>query len=220
MAQESSESGRKEHDRRQAEVFDRVVDTFEEPIPEDIVARLEPIVASAGIKEGDAVLDVGTGTGVLIALILQFKPSRVVGCDLSAEMLARARAKFGEKVRFVQRDIVDLPREEGPFNVVFCNAVFGNIYNQREAVAAISSLLADGGRLVISHPLGKGFVKELSRKSTAFSIKELPDRARLKSLLEPHGLRLVAFTDEPNLYIAIAEKSQLLAGLDEEGDGR
>jgi len=220
LAQESSESGRKEHDRRQAEVFDRVVDTFEEPIPEDIVARLETIVASAGIKEGDVVLDVGTGTGVLIPLILKFKPSRVVGCDLSAEMLARARAKFGEKVSFVERDIVDLSREEGPFNVVFCNAVFGNFYDQREAVAAISSLLVAGGRLVVSHPMGKGFVKGLSRRSMAFRIKELPHRVRLESLLEPHGLRLVAFTDEPSLYITIAGKSQPLAGLCEGGDGR
>lgn len=207
MWQERSKGSRREHDRKQAEVFDRVVDIFEGPIPEDIMARLETIVASAGIKEGAAILDVGTGTGVLIPLILRFKPARVVGCDLSAEMLARARAKFGEELRFVEADIVDLPPEDGPFDVVFCNAMFGNVYDQQGAVAAISSLLANGGRLVISHPMGKGFVKELSRGSKAFSIKELPDRVALESLLEPHGLRLVAFTDEPNLYIAIAEKS-------------
>lgn len=211
MAQENGEGGRREHDRRQAEVFDRAADTFEEPIPEDIMARLQTIVCSAGIEEGDAVLDVGTGTGVLIPLILRFKPSRVVGCDLSAEMLARARARFGDRASFVQGDIVDLPPQE-PFHVVFCNAMFGNVYDQRETVAAISSLLADGGRLVISHPMGKGFVKELSRKSTAFSIRELPHRERLESLLQPHGLRMVAFTDEPNLYIVIAEKSQPPAG--------
>ena len=212
MAQESSKGGRAEHDRRQAEVFDRVSDAFEEPIPEDIMGRLETIVASAGIKEGDAVLDVGTGTGVLIPLILKFKPSRVVGCDLSAEMLGRARSKFGDKVSFVQRDIVDLRHEAGQFNIVFCNAMFGNVYDQQEAVATISSLMADGGRLVISHPMGKGFLKELSLKSTAFRIKELPNRVRLESLLEPQGLTLIDFTDDPNLYIGIAEKRRGMDG--------
>jgi hypothetical protein len=74
-------------------------------------------------------------------------------------------------------------------------------------VAAISPLLANEGRLVISHPMGKGFVKELSRGNKALHIEELRDRVTLDSLLESHGLRLVAFADERNLYIAIAEKS-------------
>lgn len=206
MGQEDSEGSRREHDRKQAAVFDRVADIFEEPIPEEIMARLETIVASAGIREGAAILDVGTGTGVLIPLILRFKPARVVACDLSPEMLARARAKFGDEVRFVELDVVDLRGEEGPFDAVFCNAMFGNVYEQEEAVVAICSLLANEGKLVISHPMGRGFVNKLSRRSKALRIKKLPDRVALESLLEPHGLRLVTLTDEPNLYIAIAEK--------------
>jgi hypothetical protein len=49
-------------------------------------------------------------------------------------------------------------------------------------------------------------VNKPSRRSKALRIKKLPDRVALESLLEPHGLRLVTLTDEPNLYIAIAEK--------------
>ncbi len=195
------------HNRRQEEGFDQVADTFDRLLPSDMTERLEGIVSSAQIKAGDAVLDVGTGTGALIAPILKAMPSEVVACDLSRKMLAQAKAKYGRSVKYVQQDVIDLPGKEGPFDVVFCNAVFGNIYDQRQALKAIHSLLAEGGRLVISHPMGKDFVRRLKEVRPEYNIKELPDESEITPLLESQGLSLIEFVDEPELYLAIAKKA-------------
>lgn len=46
--------------------FNELVDVFDTPQPPEVMARLAEIVAAAGLSPGEVVLDVGTGTGVLI----------------------------------------------------------------------------------------------------------------------------------------------------------
>ena len=120
-------------------------------------------------------------------------------------MLTKAKAKYGRSVKYVQQDVIDLPGKEGPFDVVFCNAVFGNIYDQRQALKAIHSLLAEEGKLVISHPMGKDFVRRLKERYPE-DITELPDGSSIGPLLESGGFSLIQFIDEPELYLAIAKK--------------
>lgn len=194
---------RGEYNRRQGDMFDKVARVFDERST-DVEEKLEQIVSSADIKAGDAVLDVGSGTGALIAHILKTKPSNVVACDLSKGMLDQAKSKYGSSVTYVQQDVIDLPGKEGPFDVVFCNAVFGNVYDQRLALQAIQMLLKPGGRLVISHPLGKDFVRKL--KENRPWIDELPDENRMRPLMDSSGLKLIQFVDLPGFYLAIAEK--------------
>jgi ubiquinone/menaquinone biosynthesis C-methylase UbiE len=192
--------------RRQGEIFDKVAQSFDRLKPPDVEEKLEDIVKSAQIKAGDVILDVGSGTGALLAPILKAMPSKVVACDLSREMLAQAKEKYGSSVKYVQRDVIDLPGKEGPFDVVFCNAMFGNIYDQQLALQAIHTLLKEGGRLIISHPMGKDFVRRL-KELRPETIKELlPGESEIGPLVEPEGFKVIQFVDEPEFYLAIAEK--------------
>lgn len=197
---------RQEHNRIQSQLFDRMAEFFQRPIPQDVRERLVRIVAQAEVKPRDAVLDVGTGTGVLLPLILAAQPSRVVACDLSQQMLSHAVARFGAQVILYQGDVVDLPAELGPFDTVFCNAVFPNFYDRRQTLEVIHSLLKAGGKLIISHPMGKDFVRQLKANSRELELEELPEREPLMQLLKEVGFQLVHFIDERDLYLAIAQK--------------
>jgi SAM-dependent methyltransferase len=54
------------------------------------------LVAFAGVRDGDAVLDVGSGTGALVAAVAATNPSsRIVGIDPAASYVAFARARHG-----------------------------------------------------------------------------------------------------------------------------
>ncbi len=204
---EDATTARKEHNTLQQRAFDEVAGGFAQPIPEDILRRLEAVVDSAQIRPEEAVLDVGTGAGVLLQFILKRRPARVVACDLSGEMIKVATQRFGDRVTLLQTDVADIPPEQGPFGAVFCNAMFGNVYDQRQTVEAIDSLLGPGGRFVISHPLGSDFVKRLKTGSPQYNLKELPDEASLKRLVEGTGLAVTHFVDEPDLYLAICTKA-------------
>ncbi|RLF03217.1 MAG: hypothetical protein DRJ64_08550, partial [Thermoprotei archaeon] len=80
--------------RIQREFFSRIVDVFEPPLPKNVPKRLRSIVSSADIKKGDIVLDIGTGTGILIPIIHKYAPGEIYACDLSEAMLKTLKGNY------------------------------------------------------------------------------------------------------------------------------
>src|SRR4051794_29860526 len=82
----------------------------------------EPLLAAAGIGERDTVLDVGCGTGHLTRLAARRADrGQVLGVDISAPMLARARTSAAEEglenVTFEQGDAQVHPFPTGAFDL-------------------------------------------------------------------------------------------------------
>lgn len=78
--------------------FDENVDLFEPPLPEGVPEHLAAIVRACRLQPGERMLDVGTGTGILIPYILQYRPSEIHACDLSENMLRRVKRKFPQVI--------------------------------------------------------------------------------------------------------------------------
>jgi demethylmenaquinone methyltransferase / 2-methoxy-6-polyprenyl-1,4-benzoquinol methylase len=110
----------------------------------------------ADIRNGDAVLEVAVGTGMLFEKILGLNPAgRNEGIDLSEEMLARARVR-AEKTgarNYVLKigDAYHLENPENSFDVVLNNYMF-DLIPERDFVAILNEfkrVLRQGGRLVL-----------------------------------------------------------------------
>jgi SAM-dependent methyltransferase len=121
---------------------------------EDLDAELRPFGEAAqsalGLPAGARVLDVGCGAGATsLMLVEQVHPGEVLGVDISAPLLARARdrAVGVERVRFELADAQTFPFEPESFDAVFSR--FGVMFFE-EPVAAFRNLrraLRPGGRL-------------------------------------------------------------------------
>lgn len=208
---------RRQHNLYQRQVFDKKVEFFRQPIPEDVQLRTEQIVDAANLKLGDRVLDVGTGTGVLIPHIQRFGVWEIIGCDLSEPMLAEARMRYPE-VQFWCGDVVDFPSELGRFDAVFFNAVFGNMWDQRQTLSVSTKLLTEGGRIIISHPMGAAFAEKLAAEDPKMVPHPLPDKERLADLIRELPLTVEIFRDEKDLYLCVLARGRAASG--ENGDIR
>jgi ubiquinone/menaquinone biosynthesis C-methylase UbiE len=111
------------HQRR---YFNSLADVFDVPQPAAVMDRLGQIVAAAELHPGNVAQDVGTGTGVLIPLIESYQPSIVLACDVAEQMLARVHHRYRRVLAF-QCDVVSLALNAGSVDVVFMNAMYGNI---------------------------------------------------------------------------------------------
>ena len=185
--------------------FNELVDVFDRPQPPAVMARLREIVASAELRPGVVVLDVGTGVGVLIPLIQSYRPSTVVACDVAERMLQRVHDKY-PAVRTYHTDIVSLALASTSVDAIFMNGMYGNIADKSAACGNAARMLRSDGRLVVSHPEGRAFVDQLRASSDLF-VESLPTEEEFETLLKPLGLEVIAYRDEPKLYLMVARKS-------------
>ena len=190
------------HNAYQQQIFTSAIDFFRQPIPADIQQRTDLIVAAAELQATDRVLDVGTGTGTLISHIQRYGVKSISAVDLCPVMLEEAEQAYPQ-VSFWCGDVVDLPASLGSFDVVFLNAMFANVWNQKETLQFIVSRLTGTGRLVISHPMGADFVQDLHRSDPNMVPHTLPNRAEAIELTAGTPLHLSRYQDESDLYICV-----------------
>ncbi len=202
MSDKNHDQNRELHNLAQRATFNETVEFFDQPLPHEIVGRLKEIVAAAEIQPGDAILDVGTGTGALIEHILPFKPGRIIGCDLSPKMLKRMGERFPQAERILG-DVTDLTLPDAALDVVFMNAMFSNVADKPAALKNIARMLKGGGRVVVSHPEGRNFIIKL-KPHVPFHLDPLPSEDEWREMLASHPLTPSYFLDAPRQYIAVA----------------
>ncbi len=149
-------------------------------------------LALAKIKEGDTVLDLGSGAGFdcFLASPLVGKTGRVIGVDLADEMLDLA-GKNAEKggytnVKFLKSDIENLPVEDLSVDLIISNCVINLSSNKAQVFKEAHRVLRPDGELTISDIV---------------LVKELP--AFIKNSIEGH-IACIAGAEKIENYLAYA----------------
>jgi len=194
----------------QAEFFDSYADRWDSMEHEDICARLDRVVRESGIGPGMDILDVGTGTGVLIPSLLKAMDNSgsILAIDISQGMLQVAMSRgFPDNVHFQLADIEEFDCPDCSFDRVMCNAVFPHFTNKHAALTEIHRLLRPGGLLVVSHPIGREGVNRIHREAGSVVAEDrVPDAPKMRQMLEIAGFVDVRVTDEPEFYLAIGRR--------------
>lgn len=112
--------------------------------------------ALADLKEGETVVDLGSGAGidVFLAASRVGKTGRVIGVDMTADMVARgqqlAREHGFTNVEFRQGEIEHLPLDPDAVDVIISNCVINLTADKLASFREIHRVLKPGGRILIS----------------------------------------------------------------------
>lgn len=135
------------------ELFNNAPDSYSYTIEWPCVQELLPDL------RGKSILDFGCGTGIFTFLLEKYYPSKLVGIDLSEEMLKIAIAKGKEKrsaAQFIVGDAGKLANYfDEPFDLVFSSTTTHYLTNLNELFENIKRVLKEDGTCVLSiiHPV-------------------------------------------------------------------
>jgi ubiquinone/menaquinone biosynthesis C-methylase UbiE len=140
-----------------------------------------------------SLLDLGCGTGILARRLRDELPqTRVVGCDFSAGMLARAAPRGGD-VGWVRGDALRLPFRDEAFEAVVSTEAFHWFPDQSVALAECFRVVSPGGRLLVAlvnPPVAAvGAAAHLFSRLAGQPLR-WPTRGRMRALVEAAGFRV------------------------------
>jgi demethylmenaquinone methyltransferase/2-methoxy-6-polyprenyl-1,4-benzoquinol methylase len=198
--------------RDQKEYFNSVAEVWDKHAHND-EKKIGRILDLIHIREGSRILDVGTGTGVLIPYLSERTGSlgSVTGIDQAEKMIMRAKEKFGmENVSFITGNVFELLPEENAFDYITCYNVFPHFEDQEESVRYLAGLLKSGGSLLIFHSGSRDKINRMHRnKSPEVRDALLPAMEVMKDYLEDAGLTVVLTADNEEMFAIAGRKEEI-----------
>jgi len=128
------------------------------------------------IKEGDTVVDLGSGAGndCFVARSIAGENGKIIGIDFTEKMIEKARTnadKLGYKnVEFRQGDIENMPIAGGIADVVVSNCVLNLVPDKKQAFAETFRILKKGGHFSVSDIVLVGELPEGLQKSAEMHV--------------------------------------------------
>ena len=162
------------------------------------------------------VLDVACGTGDLSLTLFETTGAGVVGTDFCRPMLAIAANKVAGRVRLIEGDALDLPFQDGTFDVATIAFGLRNLSNVENGLKELSRVLKPGGWVAVLEfsrpsnavlrPLFNVYFRKLlpwmgglisgSRSAYTYlpaSVQKFPDQSQLSLLMEQAGFDRVGY---------------------------
>lgn len=173
--------------------------------------KVQYIAELLGLRSDDKILDVGTGTGILIPFYERYLVTgSVVAVDYSEKMIEVARLKYPEKehsmISYLVSDVYEL-KYDACFDLVMCYSCFPHFVDQPLATKILSRALKKGGRIVVAH---SDSAKTINGVHTNGGVEIgndfLPSMYLLKQMMKENGLTVTFERDDESYFICIAKK--------------
>lgn len=165
--------------------------------------KITVLVAMIGIEEGDSILDVGSGTGVLLPFLKQAagESGQITAIDFAANMLALAAAKHQHLsgISYVTGDILSFEPKQA-FDKIVCFNFFPHINDKPAFLTKMKTLLKPGGALIIMHDLSRQAVNAIHRTSDVVKNDRLPASEKVAEMLQLAGYSVLLALDKDAYY--------------------
>lgn len=195
---------------KQKGFFDERAEAWDE-ITIHNLEKVQYIADLLGIHGSDRILDIGTGTGIMIPFYERYLVDGcIVAVDYSEKMIAIARSKYPERdhrmVSYIVSDVYGLSHD-AEFDLAVCYSSFPHLVDQPLAIRILSKALKKGGRLAVVH---SDSAKKVNGVHMVGGIEIendfLPSMRLLREMMRDSGLTVTFERDDEDYFICIARK--------------
>lgn len=185
--------------------FDNLSATWDDNEMLSTSERVNHILDFIDLKPGQSVLDLGTGTGVLLPYIAERVglKGQITAVDYSTGMLKRAEEKFSSlkpKPEFLNLDIENetIP---GEFDRIIMYCVYPHLHTPIETLKWLINVnLKSDGILTIAFPCSQNFINNIHKEKHAES-DNLPPAEILADIMRSSGINANVVSDTEESYV-------------------
>lgn len=173
--------------------------------------KISEILNLADIQQGYKILDVGTGTGIIIPNLISKigNTGEVTAIDIADKMIEAAKNKYSySNVNFIVGDVFnsDLPVEY--FDVIMCYSVFPHFEYKLTAIEKLGKFIKPGGKIIISHSQSRDEINHMHKNSSPVVSRDyLPDANTIKGYFSRYNFDTVVSIDTQSMFVMIGQKS-------------
>ncbi|MBD5172949.1 MAG: methyltransferase domain-containing protein [Bacteroidales bacterium] len=193
----------------EVEFFDNLAPRWDNDEIRSTPERINAVLDLLSIRKGDKVLDLGTGTGVLLPYlsVRVGEEGEVTGVDLSEGMLSRAIEKYGNlgNVGFLRLDFEE-ENLTGEYDAVLLYSVFPHLHRPEATFGRLFERnVRPGGRVVVAFPSDERFINAIHEHRQAESGR-LPSAPRLAELIRSWGYDADVAAYSEDIYVIIVSR--------------
>lgn len=194
----------------QSEFFDSIAKEWDNII-EVNEEKINTLLSKVDIKDNDNILDVGTGTGVLIPFLKNLNSNGIIkGVDVSSGMLDIANQKFKD-LENVSFEVLDVENSsiEGKYDKIILYSMFPHLKNKTNTIKIlVENNLNKDGKLIIAHSNSREFLNNMHKeKDKRVSEDRLIPIKDQKTLFEQVNLNVLdAYEDDEIYYLVVNKK--------------
>jgi len=197
----------------QKDFFNSLANSWDARCPHDM-KKVEYILDLLGIREGNRILDVGTGTGVLVPGLSRRVADAgfVKAVDVAEKMIEIARSKHAfSNVGFHCADALEESDDDAQYDHIICYSMFPHFPDQIEAVKKLSAKLKTGGKLAICHSESRNAINALhARAASTVTSDKLPDMPTLRRFFADSGLKIAHEIDTEEMFVIAGQKHPVI----------
>lgn len=190
--------------------FDAIAPVWDADEVRSTPSRIKEILDMTGIKSGEYILDLGTGTGVLIPYLLNMvgDKGKVIAVDASLGMLNEARRKFGSLTDYEIFEHKDFEKEDiaGKFDKIFLYCVYPHLTQPLDTLKKLcDNNLKPGGKIFVAFPSDEHFINGIHKEKKVES-ELLPPAKELSRRFSNGGLKSKVLVSDADKYVVMIEK--------------
>ena len=172
--------------------------------------KINYLLSKLNIKEDDTILDIGTGTGVLIPFLIKLSPNGLIkGVDISKGMLDIARDKF-KNISNIQFELCDVEKDNllDKYDKIILYSMYPHLENKiRTIVNLVEHNLKDHGILMIAHSSSREFLNNM-HKGTDERVSDslLMEVNEQRDIFINVGLNVIEAFESDEIYYVVIPK--------------
>lgn len=195
---------------KQREFFNERAEMWDEISLHDM-GIVKYIASLLELKGGERILDVGTGTGVMIPFYESYlTDGSIIALDYSEKMIEVAKRKYpietNPAVTYRVGDLYDIA-DRDCYDTVVCYSCFPHFPDKERAIETLSRVLRRGGTLMVSHGCSRDKINQVHRDGGEIIEHDyLPTMQKMEKMFSDMGIRVVQTRDDENCFIIMGVK--------------